>query len=109
VETNPVIRTPLPVDEGPSKREISAEELREQFNWSKEKAEAAFKDSVVRFTEVVQKVGKHEIAFKKIKCKFDGEPPAGVEPGMTITVEGTVQGKGRWTGTITLEQCRIHR
>ena len=81
--------------------------MREQFNWSKDKAEDAFKDSIVKFTDTVTKVGKREVSFKKIKCKFEGPPPAQLEPGTTATVEGVVRGKGRWTGTITLEQCRV--
>jgi hypothetical protein len=98
---------PAPAEAPPKGREISGEELREQFNWSKEKATEAFKDAVVKVTETVTKVGKHDLSFKKIKCKFAGEPPARIQEGMTVTVEGTVQGKSRWTGTIVMEQCRV--
>lgn len=102
-----VIRTPPPVQEAAPARAISSNELKEQFYWSKEKASAAFKDSLVKITDQVAKVGKHDISFNKIKCKFDGDPPARVQPGMTVTVEGTVQGKARFTGTIQLEHCRV--
>lgn len=93
--------------EHPSPPPITGEELREQFNWSKEKATDAFKDSIVKITDVVTKVGKHDVSFKKIKCKFEASPPAQLQPGATATVEGLLRGKGRWTGTITLEQCRV--
>jgi hypothetical protein len=91
----------------PAEREIPAEELREQFVWSKEKADAAFIDSTVKFSAPVTKVGKHDLQFKKIKCKFDGDPPDGIAAGTTVSVEGTVRGKSRWTGTINMDHCRV--
>ncbi len=102
----PVIRT-APVAEAASAREISAQELQEHFSYDKGKATAAFKDSLIKITEPVEKVGKHDLSFKKIKCKFDGAPPDRISAGMTVTVEGVVHGKGQWTGTITLEHCRV--
>ncbi len=102
----PVIRT-APVAEAATAREISALELQEHFSYDKGKATAAFKDSMVKITEPVEKVGKHDLSFKKIKCKFDGAPPDRISAGMTVTVEGIVHGKGNWTGTITLEHCRV--
>jgi len=66
----------------------------------------------VKVTDEVVKVGKRDVQFRKIKCKFDSAPPARIEVGMTVTVEGTVRGKGFWTGTIgldTVAYCRSPR
>lgn len=86
---------------------ISGEELREHFQLDRGKATAAFKDGVIRVSDVVTKVGKGDVSFRKIKCKFGGAVPPGLAVGSTVTVEGVVKGKGYWTGTIALEQCRV--
>lgn len=100
-------KTPPPVAEATPRHEISGTELREQYYWGKEKADGAFKDSEVKMSDTVVKVGKHDVSFKKIKCKFNGAPPASLVPGRTATVEGTVHGKRFWSGTITIENCRV--
>ena len=102
----PVVRV-APVAEANNAREISAQELQEHFMYDKGKATAAFKDSMVKITEPVEKVGKHELTFRKVKCKFDGAPPARVQAGTTVTVEGIVHGKAQWSSTIVLEHCRV--
>ena len=85
---------------------LTGDELRELFSWGREKSDS-YRNLPLRLTDIIQKVGKHDISFKGIKCKLQGDPPAGLQVGSTITVEGVIQGKGRWTGTIAIESCRV--
>lgn len=99
---------PAPSQPAPAPLEqISAEQLTTHFDVDKAKATAAFKNETVRITDVVTKRGKHDISFKKVKCKFDADTAVKPDIGSRATVEGVVRGKGFWTGTITLEHCRV--
>lgn len=103
-----VTKAPSPPPIAPvTKLEVSAAQLSEHYDVNKERANATFKNEPVRISDVITKVGKHDVSFKKVKCKMQGDPPAGLTPGQTVTVEGTVRGKAFWSGTIVIEGCHI--
>jgi hypothetical protein len=103
-----VTKTPSAAPAAPlTKLEVSAGQLSEHYDVNKERANSTFKNEAVRISDVITKVGKHDVSFKKVKCKMQGDPPAGLTAGQTVTVEGTVRGKAFWSGTIVIEGCRI--